>query len=95
MDKLSIYSQIASQIIQQQESIIGPIAVERAMRVDGLAINWNQKEVLILGDPKTTIEHLVKQYQELFGEISVEVCREAVASSIAQLTTDQIPAVLM
>lgn len=94
MDQVTIYSQIASQIIQQQESIIGPIAVERAMRVDGLAIDWSAKKVQILGEPKNTIENLVRQYQELFGEISVEVCKEAAATSISQLPADQIPALL-
>ena len=94
MDNRVIYQDVANHIVQQQELIIGPMAIERAKHVNGLNIDWAQKKIEITGDPKTVIAELVEQYKILFGQISVEVCKEAAAPYMTNLAQDDIPAVL-
>jgi hypothetical protein len=90
-----IFDQIVEKIIEQQEAIIGPIAVERAKLVTELKINWQQHDVDIEGgNPQAAINELVEQYKELFGQIAVETCKEAVANLIGKLSEDQQPSSL-
>ncbi len=90
----SIFTQLVVKIIQEQEGIIGPIALEQAQKVPGLKINWAQKEVNISGDEKNTVNELVKQYKQLFGQASVEFCREAVKELISSVPNDKRPSLL-
>lgn len=90
----SVYSQLARDIIQHQESIIGPVAISRARQVSGLALDWDKKTVQITKEPKHVIDALVAQYKVLFGQISVEVCKEAADRFSQQLNSDQLPASL-
>lgn len=86
-----LFGQIASKIIAQQETIIGPIAVEQAKQVNALKIDWSKHEVEIDGNPQAAIDKLVEKYKELFGQIAVETCREAAASQTSQLSPDELP----
>jgi predicted Zn-dependent protease len=86
-----IFSQIAAKIIEQQEAIIGPIAVQQAEQVPELTIDWPQHSVSISGSPQVAVDDLVEQYKELFGQIAVETCKEAVAKLLVQLPADQLP----
>lgn len=94
MDNRTIYQQVANHIVQQQELIIGPMAIERAKHVNGLSVDWERKTIEITGDPKLAIAELVEQYKVLFGQISVEVCKEAAAPFISSLNREDIPTVL-
>lgn len=89
-----LFDQIAEKIIEQQEAIIGPVAVEQAKQIASLKIDWSQHDVDIEGNPQTAIDKLVEQYKELFGQIAVETCKEAVAQYLAKLPTDQQPSSL-
>lgn len=86
-----LFSQIAERIIEQQEAIIGPIAVEQARQIQELVINWPQHHVDVSGNPQQAIDELVEKYKELFGQIAVQVSREAAASYLAQLPADRQP----
>lgn len=86
-----LFDQIAEKIIEQQEAVIGPIAVEQARQVKELTIDWPQHDVDISGNPQHAIDELVEQYKELFGQIAVQASREAVASILAKLPPDQMP----
>lgn len=86
-----IFDQIAEKIIEQQEAIIGPIAVDRAKLVTALKIDWPQHDVDISGNPQAAIDQLIEQYKELFGQIAVQASKEAVTSLLAQLPSDQLP----
>jgi len=88
---VDVYAQIAVKIIEQQESIIGPVAIEQAKQVSGIKVDWPKKTIAISGDERTAIDGLVEKYKELFGQISVEVCKEAAAKVDGQLTADQLP----
>lgn len=88
------YSQVAEKIIREQETIIGPIALEQAKKVEGLDFS-DGTHVKIVGNAKEVLEKLVNQYAQLFGKASIEVCREAVRGIIGQAPKDQIPQVLL
>ena len=88
------YPAVAKSIIEAQENIIGPIAVERASQVKGLLLDWKSKTVTITKEPLSVIDELVGQYRELFGEISVEVCREAAVHTVGSGLLDELPASL-
>lgn len=88
---MDTYSDIALAIIKEQEKVIGPVAVSQAEQVSGLSVDWNAKKVVISQDPKTVINHLVAQYKTLFGQISVEVCKEAVGRLQQGMSPEQLP----
>ena len=89
-----LYCQIAVKIIEKQESIIGPIAVDQAQLVPGLTVEWSQRSVQIQGEPQAAIDSLVHQYQDLFGLIAVETCRDTVSQLVDQLPVVQRPSTL-
>lgn len=89
-----VTNQLANTIIQEQALIIGPIAWEQAAKVTGLRIDIATHAVNIEGDAKQVLELLVAQYEKLFGPASREVCRDAVRHLLAQISPDEIPAVL-
>ncbi len=91
LDVHALFDQIAEKIIEQQEAIIGPVAVEQAKRVKELKIDWPKHDVDITGNPQNAIDKLVAQYKELFGQIAVETCKEAAARYLAQLPAGQQP----
>lgn len=91
---MDVYAQIAEKIIKQQESIIGPVAIEQAKQISGLKVNWDKHEVSISGNEASVIDKLVDKYKELFGQISVEVCKEAASSLIGQLPAGGTPQTL-
>ena len=88
---MDIYAQIAEKIIKSQEAIIGPVAVEQAEQVPNLKVDWINHKVSINGQGARVIDVLVGRYQDLFGQISVEVSKEAVHALIAELNPDQLP----
>ncbi len=85
---MDIYAQIAVKIIAAQEAIIGPVAVEQAKQVTGIHVDWVKQQISIDGDEAAAIDQLVEQYKGLFGQISVEVCKESAAPLARQLSSD-------
>ncbi|OGH38087.1 MAG: hypothetical protein A3B44_04315 [Candidatus Levybacteria bacterium RIFCSPLOWO2_01_FULL_38_21] len=92
---MDILEQAAEKIIEEQEKIIGPIALEQAKKVPGLTVNLQKHEVKIEGDQKEILQKLVEQYQHLFGQASVEVCKDAVKDIIKQAPSDKIPSLIL
>lgn len=90
----ALFDQIAEKIIEQQEAIIGPVAVQQAKLVKELKIDWPNHDVVISGSPQTAIDDLVAQYKQLFGQIAVETCKEAVSRYLSQIPADQRPSSL-
>ncbi len=88
---MDVYSQIATNIVKSQETIIGPVALEQAKAVPGIKVG-SDKSVSVVGDNGAfVIDELVEKYKELFGQISVEVCKEAAGSLIDKLPEDKHP----
>lgn len=91
---MDIYAQMAQKIIIAQEGIIGPVAIEQAGKVTGLKVDWSKKDVTFTGDKKATLGKLVEQYKALFGQASVEMCRDAVHGISSQIPQDELPGLL-
>jgi len=91
---MDVYAQIAVKIIESQEAIIGPVAVEQAQRIPNLQVDWATKQVTVTGDESGVIDALVEVYKELFGQISVEVSKEAAASLIGGIPPEELPEAL-
>lgn len=91
MDKFVMLTQ---QIIKAQENIIGPLAVEQAKKVKGLTVNIQNNEIVISGDKKEVLGNLVKQYENMFGQASVEVCKDAVKGLLTDIPKEQLPSSL-
>lgn len=90
---MDIFAQLAERIIKEQETIIGPVALEQARKVSGLEVS-DAGNIKIHGNGKTVLTDLVKQYEKLFGQTSIEVCKEAVRSSKADVSKDDLPTIL-
>jgi len=88
---MDIYAQIAVKIIQGQEAIIGPVAIEQAQQVDSLKVNWADHQVTISGNEVNVLESLIQKYKDLFGHISVEVSKQAAGSLMRQLPAEGLP----
>lgn len=94
---MTTIDQIATKIIKEQELIIGPLAWDEARKVTGIhVINPSTGELTIdNGNEKQVVDNLVSQYEHLFGRASREVCKEAVASMVADLPKEDVPSSLM
>ncbi len=88
------YEQAATKIIKQQQGIIGPLAIEQARRVAGISVDSHSHEVSLTGDKSAILQHLVEQYRKLFGQTSVEVCKDAIRPLLSKLPSQEIPALL-
>ena len=91
---MDVYEQIVIKIIKSQEAIIGPVAIEQAQRVPHLKVDWDKQQIDIDANEADVIDELVGVYKDLFGQISVEVSKEAAASLVGQLPADQLPKAL-
>ena len=91
---MDVFAQIATKIIEQQEAIIGPVAIEQAKLVPQLTVDWGKHAVKVAGDATAAIDELVQQYEHLFGRLSVEVSKEATASLVAKLPPEKRPKTL-
>lgn len=89
-----MYTKMATKIIEKQEEIIGPLALELALKVKGVNAEWAKREIKIEGDQKEVVNSLVKQYEHLFGRASVEACREAVKEVVYDLPKEKVPDLL-
>ena len=90
---MDTYAQAVSKIIKEQQTIIGPVAIDQARRVQGLEVS-SVDDVKIVGNGKEVLGQLVRQYEKLFGRASVEVCREAFAPFSDKIPQTEIPDIL-
>lgn len=94
VNKENVYTEICSQIVKEQEQIIGSLAVEQAQQVEGLTIDPVTYRCSVTGDGSKVIDELIEQYRDFFGHAAVEVCKEAAAKFLSKLPTDELPASL-
>jgi hypothetical protein len=90
---MDIFLTIVQRIIKEQELVIGPLAWEEAQKVKGLKID-KKNQITLEGKELDVVDRLVKQYERLFGQASVEVCKDAVKDLVYEMPKDQVPAIL-
>lgn len=90
---MDIYSQAVAEIIRQQQSVIGPLALDQARKVNGLNFT-DMNHLTISGDAKDVLAHLVQQYSTIFGQASVEVCKEALKHLKTPPQREELPEIL-
>ncbi len=89
---MAILDAVATKIVKEQGLVIGPLAWSEAGKVQGLTVNAQKGEVVISGgDPKSTVDRLVAQYERLFGRASHEVCKDAAEELIKNLPQTDVP----
>lgn len=83
-------------IIEHQYTIIGPLAIEQANKVPGLKVSYTDNVNIQLenADPKEILNNLVEKYKELFGNTSVEVCKDAIKEAHYTIPPDDLPDIL-
>lgn len=91
---MDIYIELAKKIIKAQEDVVGPLALEQAKRVSGVKLGNSSQDVALEGDEKDAVNRLIKQYEGLFGQVSIEVCKKAVRDIILSTPKDQLPPLL-
>lgn len=89
---MDTYGKIVTKIVKDQTVIIGPIASEIAKRVSGL--RFAETEVSFENDPKETISSLVIEYKKIFGDASVEICKESAHGIDVKVSDDDLPDIL-
>jgi hypothetical protein len=92
--KENIYTEICSQIIKEQQQIIGNIAIEQAQMVVGLSVDPTSLHCTVEGDGSKVINDLIENYREFFGNAAVEVCKEAVSGLVNKLPDNEKPYLL-
>jgi hypothetical protein len=86
-------AQAASKIIKEQQAIIGPIALDQAKKVIGLTVGAGD-DVKITGNKKQVLENLVKQFEKLFGQASIQVCKDAFEQFSDKIPATDVPDIL-
>ncbi len=98
MNNFDQIDQIVKKIVKEQELIIGHVAWQEASKVKGIKIiDEKTGQVGVdsnIDDGRVIVDNLVSQYEHFFGLASREVCREAVASLVAELPKDDVPSSL-
>lgn len=92
--KDDVFAKMAEQIIKGQEAIIGQVAIEEAKMVQGLSVDWKNKKIEFNGDHTEIIEKLIEKYRDFFGQVSVEVCRDATKKITEDIPRDELPILL-
>lgn len=69
--------ELIKEIISEQSNIVGEkIALERALSTK--VISLDNKRISIKGNTDEALKKLIKAYEEIFGEASVEVCQDVI-----------------
>ena len=91
-NKGDMLTQILTEIIKRQVRVAGQLAWQEVHKVPGITVTDEQNVVVSMtGDPKKIIDQLLANYKSLFGDLAVEVSKNAVYYLTAELPADQIP----
>jgi hypothetical protein len=88
---------IIQSIVTHQRDVLGPLAIEQANTVAGIDVDSDGKVKISLNSPKDSVhllQSLVKKYEQLFGQASVEVCKDAVKESGVAIDQSELPEIL-
>lgn len=85
---------ITKSIINHQQMIIGPLAMEQAKKVNGIQVSNDGTITVTSKNISQIIENLVVSYQHIFGQASVEACKDAIKESQLSLSPSDLPEIL-
>jgi phosphotransferase system HPr-like phosphotransfer protein len=87
---------IIQTIILHQQAIIGPLAIDQARKVQGLTIQNGSSLTIEIKttDSASLLTRLVEKYRDLFGQTSVEVCKDAIKESGTSISNLDLPEIL-
>ena len=88
---------VIKSIVTHQQMVMGPLAIEQANTVEGLRVEGGGKVVVssnAKSSPSDILLNLVKKYEKLFGQASVEVCKDAIKESGVQIDDNNLPKIL-
>lgn len=87
---------IVDAIIDEQYDLIGPLAITQASKVNGISIEENGKVKVTsdVADAGIIIELLVRQFELMFGQTSVDVCKDAVRQIASTISRKDLPELL-
>lgn len=96
MISITLLNKIVQSIIEHQSLVIGPLAIYQAKKVRGLVIHedGNLTVELRATNPEVILEDLVEKYKNLFGQTSVEVCKDAIKESNIIVSDKDLPKIL-
>ncbi len=91
----TILNQIILAIIKKQEKVAGAIAWEEAKEIPGLRIvDQKEEKFVVTGDAKEVVNRLVDKYKALFGDLAVQVSKDAARHLLATLPRSEVPEIL-
>lgn len=82
---------IINAIIGYQMQIIGPLAVTQASKVTGLKLNDRGEVEEVKGNDEIVLSELVKKYEALFGQASVDACKESIREILPTISSKDLP----
>lgn len=93
---IPILNQIILAIIKRQERVAGQIAWEEAKEIPGFTvIDQQQEEISVSGNSvqgsRKVIDDLVSRYKHIFGDLAIQVSKEAARHLLAELSKDEVP----
>lgn len=84
------YKKAILNIVNMQKEIIGPLAVDMANNTGSIKLDDGNVE--IMGDPKKALYDLVREYEVLFGALSVKVSKDSIKD--VGLSPEELPDIL-
>lgn len=87
------YTTLATEIIRSQSMVIGPLAFDQAKQVNGITVD-ESLTVSITGEGREVLHNLVIQSKGLFGQASVEMCKDAIRELHMEIDPKDLPEIL-
>ena len=78
-------------IVSVHKELIGPYAIQVANRVSGLSVSKDLATIDVQREEKVITGELVQEYKKLFGNTSIELCKEALQELLPNVTGEQLP----
>ncbi len=83
-------TKIVTEIISAQRSVMGRFASDLAHKVPGIIFD-GETVVSVDGDTREVLKNLVNEYANLFGQSSIEVCKDVVTSLRGEVDENILP----
>lgn len=71
---MSDYNDLVKGMVQQMETIIGPVAIRQANQISGLETNG---ETIIKGNPARIVKQLIEKYMVITGPVALTLAKKA------------------